>query len=171
VTVTVTATATAIAREIAIGTGTGTGTEIEIGVVSEIGIVVRESVREIAIETETERGTEIGTGTGTGTGTVIVRETETETETTDGGEIEVYLLAENEGAVARLVDDAEVEAARGMEQGDHYDQDTRMLFDQTTHTISFCIQLVSCVIGLRKASLLRTQAREIITWPAGHTMA
>jgi hypothetical protein len=82
-------------------------------------------VREIAIETETERGTEIGTGTGTGTGTVIVRETETETETTDGGEIEVYLLAENEGAVARLVDDAEVEAARGMEQGDHYDQDTR----------------------------------------------
>lgn len=104
-TVTVTATGTEIGIE------TGTETETETGVVTEIGIAVKEIARGTAKETETETGT------------------------TGEDEIEAYLLAESEDAVDPLVVVDAAGVDNWMNQGEYISSyyDTRVALFTELH--------------------------------------
>ena len=106
-----------------IGSEIGTGTEI--GAVTEIESVVIGKGRGIAIGTEIETETETETGKGIGM--------------TDADEIEVYLLVENDDAVARLVVVEEVGVARMT--GDSNNHDTRVTRSSSRHLFVFYIYL------------------------------
>lgn len=118
-----------IVTAIVIGTEIGSeiGTETEIGAVTEIESVVIGKGRGIAIgtEIETETETEIGKGIGIGM--------------TDADEIGVYLLVENDDAVARLVVVEEVGVARMI--GDSNNHDTRVTRSSSKHLFVFYIYL------------------------------